>query len=312
MDPRGPSRRTFLLALLLGAPLIAHSLSPQRPFGSSPREAISPASSRLSQSRQPRQPAKRVTVVIDGKSARTTEVPANQQRTSDYYWKEAKIHNFGNTGLLGRLHAFVAPLATFIIDKTSYAGRNVRKEVHKQVEGVGTVLDLCCGVGISTAPNAIGVDASEEMIDAARFYNPGTTFRVGNAETFGEPFSYDVVTIMFAMHEMPKAARLAVLRNAARIARKYVLVVDIDPKYKLMFLNDPVKKAQADAFLSGEPYVLDYLKQVHRDIQDVASERGWAFESKALLEGHVMSWRIGRNLDRNDVLDFASIEEFGI
>eukprot|EP00962_Isochrysis_galbana_P057340 scaffold29666_cov106-Isochrysis_galbana.AAC.2 len=28
-----------------------------------------------------------------------------------------------------------------------------------------------------------------------------------------------------------------------------------------MFLNDPVKKAQASAFLSGEPYVEDYLKQ---------------------------------------------------
>jgi len=78
----------------------------------------------------------------------------------------------------------------------------------------------------------------------------------------GDSFSYDVVTIMFAMHEMPQEARRTVLRNAARVARKYVLVVDIDPKYKLMFLNDPVKKAQASAFLSGEPYVEDYLKQV--------------------------------------------------
>lgn len=33
-------------------------------------------------------------------------------------------------------------------------------------------------------------------------------------------------------------------------------------RYKLLFLNDPLKKAQAQAFLSGEPYVPDYLKQV--------------------------------------------------
>lgn len=71
-----------------------------------------------------------------------------------------------------------------------------------------------------------------------------------------------MVTVFFATHEMPQQARRAVLRNAARVARKYVLVVDIDPKYKLMFLNDPVKKAQAQAFLAGEPYVEDYLKQV--------------------------------------------------
>eukprot|EP00962_Isochrysis_galbana_P057341 scaffold29666_cov106-Isochrysis_galbana.AAC.3 len=157
-------------------------LPPQRPVESkrlSPpavKAAVAPAA----KAAQPR----KLTVYVDGGIATSGSRPRHP--ASDFYWKEAKIHNFGNTGLFGRLHALVAPLATLIIDSTSYGGRHVRREVHSQLKGAGSVLDLCCGVGMSTAPDAVGVDASEEMIDAARFYHPGTTFRVGNAETYGE------------------------------------------------------------------------------------------------------------------------------
>ena len=46
------------------------------------------------------------------------------------YWRNNKIHNLGNTGPLGNLHAATAPLMTKFIDKTAYGGRNVRKEVY--------------------------------------------------------------------------------------------------------------------------------------------------------------------------------------
>jgi SAM-dependent methyltransferase len=126
--------------------------------------------------------------VTYNEGATATVGSSRRPPTSDFYWKEAKIHQFGNTGLLGRLHALVAPLVTNLIDSTSYGGRHIRREVHAQLQGAGSVLDLCCGVGMSTPPNAVGVDASQEMIDAARFYHPSSTFRVGNAETYGESF----------------------------------------------------------------------------------------------------------------------------
>ena len=46
----------------------------------------------------------------------------------------------------------------------------MRHEILKQIKGDGTVLDLCCGTGFSTAPGAVGVDATEEMVDVARFW----------------------------------------------------------------------------------------------------------------------------------------------
>jgi len=141
----------------------------QRPYTPIPRSAAAPLG------------AKKLTVFID---AATTA-------GDDFYWREAKIHSLGNTGLLGRFHALLAPVATHFIDSASYGGRNVRKEVHQQLGlAQGTVLDLCCGVGISTAPGAVGVDASEEMIDMARLLNPGKTFLVGNAENFGNTYIY--------------------------------------------------------------------------------------------------------------------------
>lgn len=190
---------------------------------------------------------KRMVVYVDG-AKRYQRPPAGQWRRvavapkpvapvepkstdADYYWKQAPIHNWGNTGFRGRMHAFLSPLATAIIDRTSYGGRDVRHEILKQIKGDGAVLDLCCGTGFSTAPGAVGVDATEEMVDVARFWcapqpspesavgreavgepvsarrrHPGKLFRVGNAESYGEPFSFDVVTVMFATHEMPQAA----------------------------------------------------------------------------------------------------------
>jgi hypothetical protein len=47
--------------------------------------------------------------------------------------------------------------------------------------------------------------------------------------------------------------------------------------------------------------------QVDKDVQDVARERGWTLTSKPLLQEHVMSWRLGRNLE-HDVYS----GEFGI
>jgi len=102
------------------------------------------------------------------------------------YWFHPKIHTFGNTGVFGALHAAIAPLATKLIDAAAYSGENVRvqaaRNLRKRVAKSGAnVLDLCCGVGISTralrtafhdANALLGIDTSPEMFD-------GTTIEPG-------------------------------------------------------------------------------------------------------------------------------------
>lgn len=178
------------------------------------------------------------------------------------YWRNNKIHNLGNTGPLGNLHAATAPLMTKFIDKTAYGGRNVREEVYNTFEG--DVLDMCCGTGFSTVPTvmrastarrSVGIDTSPEMLRFARLFNPDSAYKWGNAETFGDDEEFDTVSIMFSLHEMPRDAYRNVIRNAIRVARNKVVIVDISSDYK------PSRR-----MLSGEPYLADYLKKFDYDI----------------------------------------------
>jgi len=90
------------------------------------------------------------------------------------YWFDNRIHTFGNTGLFGGFHAAMAPMATKIIDDAAYEGMDVREMVSKDLNKLfsknkACVLDLCCGVGMSTralgaafkdAQLVVGVDTS--------------------------------------------------------------------------------------------------------------------------------------------------------
>jgi SAM-dependent methyltransferase len=68
--------------------------------------------------------------------------------------------------------------------------------------------------------------------------------------------SCDVATVMFGMHEMPGDARRRVIRNALRLARRKVLVVDIWPGFE-----------PSPMMLSGEPFLLDYLANIENDVK---------------------------------------------
>lgn len=86
-----------------------------------------------------------------------------------YYPFDPRIHNFGNTGLLGNIHAELAPYFTDLIDLKAYSGRNIRKEITDALNpNRNRILDLCCGVGLSTANNGFGIDTSAEMITKAK------------------------------------------------------------------------------------------------------------------------------------------------
>jgi len=155
----------------------------------------------------------------------------------------------GNIGFRGNIHGAISPIFTRFIDFKAYKGLDVRKEIYKDIDG--KILDLCCGAGFSTKPAATAIDTSKQMLRFANIYNPGSNYLFGNAETFGEDKSYDTVTCMFAFHEIPTEGQEKIIRNAMRIAKKNIIIVDITTEYK------PNK-----AMLSGEPYIQNYLKNI--------------------------------------------------
>jgi ubiquinone/menaquinone biosynthesis methyltransferase len=82
----------------------------------------------------------------------------------------------------------------------------------------GSLLDLCCGTGISTAalrqeyPNATitGLDASADMLAQARSKEAlrGIDFRCGDAMDIGDlPGEYDAILMAYGIRNMPDADR---------------------------------------------------------------------------------------------------------
>lgn len=192
------------------------------------------------------------------------------------YWYNPIIHNLGNTGIAGNIHAMASPVITKFIDENAYYGLDIRKQVFDNVDG--KVVDLCCGTGFSTKPGNVGVDTSLPMLRCANLFNPGSKYVFGNAETFGDINEFDVVTCMFAFHEIPEEGHIKIINNALRISRGKIIFIDISTDYK------PSK-----LMLSGEPYVLDYLKNI-----DALFER-FSFEKKNLIKGHVDMWSYTKN-----------------
>ena len=108
---------------------------------------------------------------------------------------------------------------------------------------------------------------------------PTLSTSLARAQTDGT----DIATVMFGMHEMPQEARRRVLRNALRIARETVLVVDIWPGFE-----------PSPMMLSGEPYVLDYLGNIEGDIDATADEMQWEVTRVDVVDSHVRMWKFER------------------
>jgi len=203
------------------------------------------------------------------------------------YWCDPRIHNFGNTGLRGFLHALVVPIATHAIDRFAYQGTDARKMLHEsEFPAAATVVDFCSGVGFSSARNGhvTCVDTSEEMLAIAKVRRPDVRrFARGNAEKWGFTDSFDIATVMFGMHEMPADARRRVIRNALRVARDKVMIVDIWPGFEPNAM-----------MLSGEPFVLDYLANIEADVDSAYDPTVWSVERVDVVEEHVRMWKFER------------------
>lgn len=194
------------------------------------------------------------------------------------YWFDPRIHNLGNAGPGGALHALVAPLATRALD--AHFRQDVRARVRSRLPDGWRVIDLGCGTGQSTPRGELGVDTSLQMLAVAQLLHPETTFAQGNAESFGEDMSCDVALLSFVLHEAPFDARERMLRNSLRIARKLVLVLDIAPTF-----------VPPRAMLRGEPYLLDFQSHIESQIAMLPPACA-APRSFELVESSVRLWAI--------------------
>ena len=224
--------------------------------------------------------------------------------------KYPKIHTFGNTGLLGAIHAALAPLETKLIDFSAYRGENVRITIAKGLrQKVGkanaNVLDLCCGVGMSTralqgafqdAAVILGVDTSKEMIAMAEllssdselakfivdkpkrtFYGScSPDFLVGNAEeTNLLPEVFDSVTIMYSFDEVPHDGRYHLKEACHLLADSCTLaVIDIRRNYE-----------PSPTMLAGEPHVLE--NKVNNQKQLIAILKFVNLRYEEVVAGHL-------------------------
>lgn len=189
----------------------------------------------------------------------------NSPKTKYYY--DPRIHNFGNIGLGGRIHSLVAPYATKLIDDKCYNSINIRQvilsnynqEFYQKHERVPKLIDLCCGTGTSTATNQLGIDTSEAMISKATLIhakNKHNKFIIANAENYGKPQEFDTATLMFAFHEMPNYAHHKIIKNAKRITKHEIIIVDINPNYN-----------PSQLMLMGEPYLLNYKTTIAKILE---------------------------------------------
>ena len=187
------------------------------------------------------------------------------------YYYNSQIHNLGNIGIGGSIHALISPIARRMIDIISYNGINIRKEIMINYDDAN-VLDLCCGIGESTYKFGTGIDTSEEMIAMAKLINKDRNFYIGNAENYKPSMNYDIVTCMFAFHEMPLDAQYKVIDNAIKIAKDEVIIVDIASTYQ-----------PKDIMISGEPYLINYLQTIDYILEN--------FNKINYINNHVSVWK---------------------
>lgn len=202
------------------------------------------------------------------------------------YYYDRRIHNFGNIGLGGQVHSLLAPYATKLIDDKCYNSVNIRQAIlssynhnfYNNYERLPKLIDLCCGTGTSTYPGQLGIDSSEQMLRIAKKNNKNTQFIKNNAENYGQPQEFDTATLMFAFHEMPNYAHHKIIKNAKKITKHDIIIVDISPSY-----------SPSKLMLSGEPYLLNYKATIQQLLTD------HQFNYVEYIPNHVGLWTFSHN-----------------
>ncbi len=113
-----------------------------------------------------------------------------------------------------------------------------RKTVRQLDPGPGrSILDICTGTGqialrcAARGATVVGIDISNDMLACARRKAAGFSveFRRMDARHLEFPDGhFDGVVLSFALHDMPRKVRLAVLREACRVTDKRVVILDYE------------------------------------------------------------------------------------
>jgi ubiquinone/menaquinone biosynthesis C-methylase UbiE len=100
------------------------------------------------------------------------------------------------------------------------------------------LLELCTGTGEWAARAAragaavTAIDFTPSMLARARRKTAGLPVRLLEMDARRLAFadaSFDVAVLSFALHDMPRAVRVEALREAARVGREGVIVLDYEP-----------------------------------------------------------------------------------
>ena len=148
-----------------------------------------------------------------------------------------------------------------------------------------TILDLGCGVGMSTFalqeiyPQAkvTGVDLSPYFLAVAQYraqqYQKEINWLHSKAESTGLPdTSFDLVSACLMFHELPQTAAKEIITEARRLLRTggYLTIMDMNPRSQIFAKMPPYILT---LLKSTEPYLDQYFAL---DIEQVLTEAGFA------------------------------------
>jgi ubiquinone/menaquinone biosynthesis C-methylase UbiE len=277
-----------------------------------------------------------VTSIAHNRQAVTHKKWGVDNAFADEYWYDKRIHTLGNVGFWGAVHAACAPLSTKLIDVLAYEGVDIRQKVSDELKAIvrktkeARVLDLCCGVGISTralrnafpeAKTVMGIDTSSEMVEMAKFLTRHLSFV---KPLFGQ-LSVDVSVGYTVLKEQGKKIKKAAneaaefvkanaedtkfpdqsfdlvtvmyaFHEAPKLGREKILKEArrlLQPGGTLAVIDISTDYKPSSTMLKGEPYVLEYQKNIHHQLESL---KGFLRpEYKTLVPGHVGMWILRRS-----------------
>ncbi|MFG6107631.1 class I SAM-dependent methyltransferase [Leptothoe sp. EHU-05/26/07-4] len=201
----------------------------------------------------------------------------------DYY--QAPFHAYAK-GNLCWIAAFETEPATYAMPLRIWpalsweaAQAKLRTNIHQVLDQYGpndvkNLLDVGCSIGISTqylhqhytqrqnhAVRTVGLDLSPYMLSVAKYRdtnNEIAEWRHAQAEETGLPnASFDLVSLQYVIHELPRKATQKICQEAFRLLRKggSIALVDIDPKSPHIQNLNPILST---LMKSTEPWSDDY------------------------------------------------------
>jgi len=171
-------------------------------------------------------------------------------------------------------------------------GRAYRKVVEiAGVEEGETVLDICSGTGEMSrrlaARGAIvtGVDVTPDMLKKARRKLDGMSVNLllMDARRLAFPDdSFDTAFLSLALHDMPRAVSVEALREAARVARRRVVILD----YELP--RQPLLRAASQRMIEWFETVY-FRRYVREGLDPLLSDAGLSFAVHTPIRGSFFS-----------------------